>query len=113
MADPPEEPPETPPINNPDLSVKHGRAGRPTGAINRRSAELAKLLAERGDTDPAEYLSKISSGKIEGIDHQMRITASIALMPYLHARRHGVPSPVYTADPRDISPPSTMADVKQ
>jgi hypothetical protein len=87
---------------------------RTRGAINRRTIALQELLANAGAKDPALYLSEIADGKIAGVDHQLRVTASIALMPYLHSRRQNAPlPPVYTANPVEIDPPKTLVEIQE
>ena len=71
------------------MKPKHGGtrtgAGRPPGALNRRtvaSNEAAATLPHC--TDPKAFLEAVMANA--GIDTRLRIEAAKALMPYIHSR---------------------------
>jgi hypothetical protein len=64
-------------------SFRSGTAtGRKPGAQNRISGELRERLKNKGDKDPAEFLSEVVSNPQEL--KELRIAASDVLMPYLY-----------------------------
>src|SRR5690349_1865500 len=65
--------------------------GRPVGARNKSSYELREKLKERGDRDPAEFLSEVVSNPNEPTE--LRIAASNYLMPYYHSKLGATPVP--------------------
>ena len=71
---------------------KEGK-GRPVGVPNRRSRELAQRLKDRGDTDPADFLSSIVSNPNEPTE--LKVAASNYLLPYLYSKRGALPPPRY------------------
>jgi len=71
---------------------KEGK-GRPVGVPNRRSRELAQRLKDRGDTDPADFLSSIVSNPNEPTE--LKVAASNYLLPYLYSKRGALFPPRY------------------
>ena len=71
---------------------KEGK-GRPVGVPNRRSRELEQRLKDRGDTDPADFLSSIVSNPNEPTE--LKVAASNYLLPYLYSKRGALPPPRY------------------
>jgi hypothetical protein len=67
--------------------------GRPPGIPNRRSRELEQRLKDRGDTDPADFLSSIVTNQTEPTE--LRIAASNYLLPYLYSKRGAMPPSRY------------------
>lgn len=65
--------------------------GRPVGARNKSSYALREKLKERGDKDPAEFLSEIVSDEAEAVE--IRIAAADKLMPYYHSKLGAIPIP--------------------
>jgi hypothetical protein len=67
--------------------------GRPVGSRNRRSFELEERLRNRGDTDPADFLSSLITNQNESTE--LRAAASNYLLPYLYSKRGAMPPPRY------------------
>jgi hypothetical protein len=65
--------------------------GRPKGSRNKRTSELLIRLDERGDIDPADFLSSIVTNEQE--PKELRIQASGLLLPYMHSKLGTVPAP--------------------
>jgi hypothetical protein len=74
------------------------RQGRPPGSRNKRDAEIWKRLEDRGDKDPADFLSSIVTNNEEPIE--LRVQAANMLMPYKYAKRGAIPQP---QEPRFIT----------
>jgi hypothetical protein len=79
---------------------------RPLGAPNKRSEELRRRLRDRGDTDPAEFLSSIVSSPNEPTE--LKIAASNGLLPYLYPKRGAVPTSRYIDEPIQLPEPTTI-----
>jgi hypothetical protein len=62
--------------------------GRPTGSVNRRSEELRIRLKNRGDKDPADFLSSVVTCEQDPKD--LRVAAANMLMPYLYPKRGAI-----------------------
>lgn len=58
-------------------------AGRPPGALNKRTSEIAAKCAEQGVT-PLEYLLAVM--RDADADPARRLQAAVASAPYLHPR---------------------------
>jgi hypothetical protein len=76
------------------------RDGKPKGAINRRSTELARRLREREGQDPAEFLYDLQNNDKEPMD--LRAQAANYLLPYLYPKRGPAPSLVYIDEPINL-----------
>ncbi len=57
--------------------------GRPPGGVNKKTAEVQKMVAESGIT-PLEYLLTVM--RDAGGEPRERINAAIAAAPYVHAK---------------------------
>jgi Family of unknown function (DUF5681) len=79
-----------------DYGWKPGQSGnpngRPSGARNKSSYQLRERLKERGDKDPAEFLSEIVSNEED--PKELRIAASRELMPYFYSKLGATPVPI-------------------
>jgi hypothetical protein len=85
--------------------------GRPKGALNRRSFELENRLRERGDTDPADFLSSLITNQDESTE--LRAAASNYLLPYLYSKRGAMPPPRYIDDLQiDVTEFSNVSDAE-
>jgi hypothetical protein len=58
--------------------------GRPKGSRNKRTTKILDRLAERGDLDPADFLSSIVTNESE--DKELRVQAAGMLIPYMHPK---------------------------
>jgi hypothetical protein len=58
--------------------------GRPSGSRNKRNEDIFAMLRNRGDVDPADYLSSILSDKTK--DEELRMQAANLLMPYMYSK---------------------------
>ena len=67
--------------------------GRPRGSHNKRSAEIYYGLAERGDLDPADFLSSIVTNPNK--PDELRIQAANMLMPYMHSKAGVLPAKLF------------------
>jgi hypothetical protein len=65
--------------------------GRPPGAVNKRSEELRRRLRDRGDKDPADFLSAVVTSDQEPKD--LRVAAANMLLPYLYSKRGATAEP--------------------
>jgi len=65
--------------------------GRPPGTANKRSEELRRRLRDRGDKDPAEFLSGLVTNDNES--KELRVQAANYLLPYLYPKRGASPEP--------------------
>jgi hypothetical protein len=63
--------------------------GRPKGSRNKRTEELFLKLKERGDLDPAEFLSSIVTDNNEPKEY--RIQAAANLLPYKYSKMGTTP----------------------
>ena len=75
--------------------------GRPPGSLNKRTKELINRLQERGDKDPAEFLSSIVSSETEPTE--LKVAASNYLLPYLYSKRGAMPPPRYVELEIDVT----------
>jgi hypothetical protein len=67
--------------------------GRPRGSHNKRTAEIYFSLQDRGDLDPADYLSSIVSDTTAPRD--VRMQAANMLMPYMHSKAAVLPAKIF------------------
>jgi hypothetical protein len=88
---------------------KEGK-GRPVGVPNRRSRELEQRLKDRGDTDPADFLSSIVSNPNEPTE--LKVAASNYLLPYLYSKRGAMPPPRYIDLQIDVNEFSNVSDAE-
>ena len=70
--------------------------GRPKGIPNKRSTELENRLRNRGDVDPADFLSSIVTSETE--PKELKVTAANYLLPYLYSKRGALPPPRFIDD---------------
>src|SRR6516164_8812153 len=84
--------------------------GRPVGSRNRRSFELEERLRNRGDTDPADFLSSLITNQNESTE--LRLAASNYLLPYLYSKRGAMPPPRYVELEVDVSEFSHVSDAE-
>jgi len=63
--------------------------GRPKGSRNKRTSELFTRLENRGDIDPADFLSSIVTNEQE--PKELRVQASGLLLPYMHSKMGTIP----------------------
>ena len=63
--------------------------GRPVGSRNRRTTEVFLRLEDRGDKDPADFLSEIVTNEQE--PKELRVQAANFLMPYKYGKRGTIP----------------------
>jgi hypothetical protein len=75
--------------------------GRPQGKLNKRSFELEQRLRDRGDVDPADFLSSIVSNKDESTE--LKVAASNYLLPYLYSKRGAMPPPRFVELEIDVN----------
>jgi hypothetical protein len=75
--------------------------GRPPGSRNKRSTELENRLRNRGDTDPADFLSSIVTSQTEPTE--LKVAASNYLLPYLYSKRGAMPPPRYVDFQIDVT----------
>ena len=85
--------------------------GRPPGAVNRRSEELRRRLRDRGDVDPADFLSSIVSSDKESTE--LKTAAANYLLPYLYSKRGAVTPPRYVEESFDIPQFTHLSDAEQ
>jgi hypothetical protein len=71
-------------LGNPNWVPGHTN-GRPKGSPNKKNEELQKRLSERGDLDPADFLSSLVTNTNE--PKELRVQASGLLMPYFYNKR--------------------------
>ena len=74
--------------------------GRPPGSPNKRTEELRRRLAERGDTDPADYLSSVVTDPKES--PELKVQAANNLLPYLYSKRGAMPPPRFVETPIEV-----------
>jgi len=79
---------------------KEGK-GRIPGRPNRRTFELQQRLRDRGDIDPADFLSSIVTSDKESTE--LKCAAANYLLPYLDPERGAVPTPRFIAREVDVS----------
>jgi hypothetical protein len=87
--------------------------GRPPGAVNKRSEELARRLRERGDKDPADFLSGIVTNEQE--PKELRVAAANYLLPYLYSKRGSrpeAPDPVFIEHQVKLQPAKTIPQAR-
>jgi hypothetical protein len=84
--------------------------GRPNGSRNRRNAELWDRLAQRGDLDPAEFLSSIVTNTSEPKDQ--RIAAAGLLLPYKYAKATAPTPVVFIEQTLNINRPTTIRQAR-
>src|SRR5262245_27617779 len=63
--------------------------GRPRGSRNKRNEEIFHRLEERGDKDPADFLSELVTNEQE--PKELRLQAANFLMPYKYSKRGALP----------------------
>jgi hypothetical protein len=83
--------------------------GRPAGARNKGTYELRERLKERGDIDPAEFLSNLISSS--DASTECKIQASGQLLPYYHSKLGATPvppPPVYLEEAIHLPRPTTV-----
>jgi hypothetical protein len=68
-------------------------SGRPRGSHNKRTAEIYYGLQERGDLDPADYLSSIVTNPTK--PDELRMQAANMLMPYMHSKAGVLPAKLF------------------
>ncbi|PWT92058.1 MAG: hypothetical protein C5B54_04145, partial [Acidobacteria bacterium] len=73
--------------NTPDY--EYNGIGRPRGSRNKRNEEIFLRLEERGDKDPADFLSELVSNEQES--KELRVQAANFLMPYKYSKRGALP----------------------
>jgi hypothetical protein len=84
--------------------------GRPSGARNKSSYDLREKLKQRGDRDPAEFLSEVASNENESTD--LRLAAANYLMPYYHSKLGATPvppAPQYIAEAITLPRPNSIS----
>jgi hypothetical protein len=84
--------------------------GRPKGAPNKRSTELENRLRNRGDVDPADFLSSIVTSETEATE--FKIAAANYLLPYLYAKRGAIPPPKYVELEIDVNEFTHVSDAE-
>jgi hypothetical protein len=85
--------------------VSGNPAGRAVGAKNKRTQEIADKLV--GNRDPAAFLARLVADKTK--PDELRLQASIALMPYKTAKFGLIPAPpplVFVAQPVELPHPA-------
>jgi hypothetical protein len=93
---------------------KGNASGRPKGTRNKRTQEILDMIAERGDTDPLDYLSGIVSGNGQYTTEQKTIAANY-LLPYKHSKCGTTPVPRYIAEPIELPhlKPQTLEQINE
>src|SRR6516162_4181762 len=84
--------------------------GRPPGSPNKRTNELRLRLKNRGDTDPADFLSSIVSNPQEPTE--LKVAASNYLLPYLYSKRGALPPPRYIELEIDVNEFQHVSDAE-
>jgi len=100
-------------MTNPEYWFQPGNTespGRPKGSLNKRTKELIHRLQERGDKDPAEFLSSIVSSETEPTE--LKVVASNYLLPYLYSKRGAMPPPRYVDLQIDVSEFQHVSDAE-
>jgi hypothetical protein len=90
-------------VTNPD--------GRPRGSRNRRNSELWYRLEQRGDKDPADFLSELVTNTDE--PKELRIQAATALLPYKYAKATAPAPVVFIEQTLNISRPTTIQQARE
>jgi hypothetical protein len=81
--------------------------GRAVGSRNRRTADLFKLLEERGDKKSVEVLSDIVT---HSTDDGIRIAAATALAPYQFSKWQSSPDPRFIESPIEVPEFTTVEE---
>jgi hypothetical protein len=84
--------------------------GRPKGAPNKRSTELENRIRNRGDVDPADFLSSIVTSQTEATE--LKINAANYLLPYLYSKRGAMPPPRYIDLQIDVNEFTNVSDAE-
>jgi hypothetical protein len=99
-------------------AVNGGRLspGRQPGSQNRTSYELRERLKQKGDRDPAEFLSGLVSD--ETVSKELRASASNMLMPYLYNKLAPISPPptLIMLEEKVVIPhprPTTLAEARE
>jgi hypothetical protein len=91
-------------------SFKQGQGGRTNGSRNRRNSELWDLLEQRGDKDPALFLSEIVTN--ENNSKELRVQAAGQLMPYKYAKVTPPAAQVFVQTNVNLITPQTQQDAR-
>lgn len=68
---------------------KRQGSGRPPGAHNKRSREIAEKSARRGIT-PLEYMLKVMRSRSKNVTDERRDDMAKAAAPYMHPRLNAI-----------------------
>src|SRR5262249_10107300 len=80
---------------------------RPKGSRNKRTQEILDLIAERGDTDPIDFLSGVVSGNGQYTTEQ-KTQAANYLLPYKHSKCGSTVPLRYIPEPINLPRPTTI-----
>jgi hypothetical protein len=84
--------------------------GRRPGSRNKRTEEILTRLENRGDIDPADFLSSIVSNNEE--PKELRIQASGLLLPYKHSKCGTIPAARYIELQIDVNEFTHVSDAE-
>lgn len=81
---------------------KRAGSGRPPGAHNKRSREIAEKAAKKGIT-PLEYMLKVMRSKSTSVTDERRDEMAKAAAPYMHPRLNAIQHTGKDGEPIQVS----------